>query len=288
MWSGALKSASLRKAPLVQSSFIPPRQVTIDDAASFIGTTPSAIRHYHEVGLLSEPERGSSDDCRRYGYDEMIRLMWIRKMVNAGIALNDIRDAFTDKAPTDADNDHDVVGRTRGSRMELLSDLVTSRLEALPKGSIRPAELDSLLVIEWIFGPFGAAVNAARYIALANHPHLREESDRVDAAEEALDDTIAVDDPRVAQTAAKRHSFELALQSVMEDPALAQDDEALFDSWNALHPASADDREGDTRQDRGGWQGSMSVAEAVGRMPYDFSPARLRCMELTEEMAVHY
>ncbi|WP_207223634.1 MerR family transcriptional regulator [Pseudonocardia sediminis] len=35
-------------------------------AASFVGTTPRAIRHHHEIGLLPEPERGG-DDRRRYG-----------------------------------------------------------------------------------------------------------------------------------------------------------------------------------------------------------------------------
>lgn len=53
-------------------SFVPPCQVTIGDAASFAGTTPRAIRHYHQLGLLPETERGD-DDRRRYGYDEMIR-----------------------------------------------------------------------------------------------------------------------------------------------------------------------------------------------------------------------
>jgi len=78
----------------MHSSFVPPRQVKIGDAAAFAGSTPRAIRHYHEIGLLPEPERGG-DDRRRYGYEDMIRLLWIRKMADAGIALDDIRDAFT-------------------------------------------------------------------------------------------------------------------------------------------------------------------------------------------------
>ncbi|MEP7764266.1 MerR family transcriptional regulator [Sanguibacter sp. 25GB23B1] len=292
------------------SSFIPPRQVKIGDAASFVGTTPRAIRHYHEIGLLPEPERGS-DDRRRYGYDEMIRLLWIRKMADAGIALDVIRDAFADVAPAGADSDHGVAGilerlertlvaqeaelqrqraavqrmRTRGSKMGLLSDLVTSRLENLPEGALRPADLDNILVIERIFGPLGAAINATRYIALATHPGLREESDRVDAAEEALDDTIAVDDPRVAQVAAERHAFELALNAVIEDSGLAQDDEALVDSWDAAHPATADGGEDEADHGSGPGDESMSAGEAVRKMPYDWSPARLRCMELVLELS---
>lgn len=294
------------------SSFVPPRQVMIGDAASFVGTTPRAIRHYHEIGLLPEPERGS-DDRRRYGYDEMIRLLWIRKMADVGIALDDIRDAFADTAPAGAESDHDVAGmlerlertlvaqeaelqrqravvqrmRTRGSRMGLLSDFVTSRLTSLPEGSLRQADLDSLLVMERIFGPLGAAVNASRFIALVTHPGLREESDRVDAAEEALDDTVAVDDPRVAQVAAERHALELALQAVIEGSGLAQSDEALFDSWEALRPADADEGEDEAGEGSGRGQESMSAVEAVGKMPYDCSPARLRCMELADELAAH-
>src|SRR6478609_2377758 len=50
--------------------------------------------------------------------------------------------------------------RAEGSRMGLLSDIVTERLKSLPEGSLRQADLDSLLVTERIFGPLGAAVHA--------------------------------------------------------------------------------------------------------------------------------
>ncbi|MCI4046362.1 MerR family transcriptional regulator [Streptomyces sp. TRM75563] len=291
-------------------SFVPPRRVKIGDAAAFVGTTPRAIRHYHEIGLLPEPERGS-DDRRRYGYEDMIRLLWIRRTADAGIALDDIRDAFADPASAGADSDDGIAGilerleealvaqeaelrrqrtavqrmRTEGSRTGLLSDFVTDRLKGLPEGSLRQADLDSLLVTERIFGPLGAAVQAGRFIALATHPDLREESDRVDAAEEALDDTVAVDDPRVAQVAAERHAFEKTLHAVIEDSGLAEDDDALFDAWDALHPATADEDEPEAGQGSGGRHESMSAYEAIGRMPYDFSPARLRCMELAGELA---
>ncbi|MFJ7081695.1 MerR family transcriptional regulator [Streptomyces griseus] len=293
-------------------SFIPPRRVKIGDAAAFVGITPRAIRHYHEIGLLPEPERGS-DDRRRYGYEDMIRLLWIRRTADAGIALDDIRDAFADPASTGADSDDGIAGilerleealvaqeaelrrqrtavrrmRTEGSRAGLLSDFVTGRLKSLPEGSLRRADLDSLLVTERIFGPLGAAVQASRFIALATHPDLREESDRVDAAEEALDDTVAVDDPRVAQVAAERHAFEETLHTVIEDSGLAEEDDALFDAWDALHPATADEDEPEAGQGSGGRHASMSAYEAIGRMPYDFSPARLRCMELAAELAAH-
>lgn len=253
------------------------------------------------------------DDRRRYGYEDMIRLLWIRRMADAGIALDDIRDAFADTASAGTDSDAGIAGtlerleetllaqeaelrrqrtavqrmRTEGSRMGLLSDFVTSRLKSLPEGSLRQADLDSLLVAERIFGPLGAAVQASRFIALATHPDLRKESDRVDAAEETLDDTMAVDDPRVAQVAAERHAFEKALHAAIEDSGLAESDDALFDSWDTLHPATADEGEDEAGQSSGGEQKTMSAFEAIGKMPYDFSPARLRCMELAVELSAH-
>jgi DNA-binding transcriptional MerR regulator len=267
-------------------SLIPPRQVGIKDAALFLGMTPQGIRHYQEAGLLPEPGRGGDD--RQYGYEDMIRLLWIQKMADAGISVDGIRDAFTDTAPAGTGGDRGVAVqalRTPEGRMGLLSDFVTRRLKSMPGGSLRQADLDILLVTERIVGPLGAAVQAARFIPVATHPGLREESDRVDAAEESLDDTVAVDDPRVAQVAADRHAFELMIHAAIEHSGLAQDDDELFDSWDALHPA-VDSGDSDGRA-CGVGQGTMSLVEAVGKMPYDFSPARLRCMELTEELSAH-
>ena len=287
----------------MHSSFMPPRQVKIGDAAAFAGSTPREIRHYHEIGLLPEPERGG-DDRRRYGYEDMIRLLWIRKMADAGIALDDIRDAFTTgTASADAAGGDGIAGtlerledtlaeqeaevrrqrtavrrmRAEGSRMGLLSAFVTERLTSLPEGSLRQADLDTLLVTERMLGPLVAAFQATRFIALATHPALREDSDRVDDAEEALDDSVAVDDPRVARVAAERHAFENALNAVIEESGLDEDDDALLDAWDATD--EADPGSGGREAD------SMSVVDAIGKMPYDFSPARLRCMELALELS---
>lgn len=271
-------------------SLIPPRLVRIGDAAAFVGTTPRAIRHYHAIGLVPEPERGA-DGRRRYGYEEMIRLLWIRRMADAGVALDSIRDAVDDDPVGTLERLERALAaqevelrrqrsavermRARGARLGLLSDLVAERLDPLPEGSVREADLDGLLVMERIFGPVAAAANASRTVAMATDPELREESDRVEAAEEALDDTVPVDDPRVAQAAAQRHAFETRLLDVIEHSGIAAQEQALIDAWEAEHP---DD--GTAPSGR-----AMSAVEAVGRMPYDLSPARARCMELVAELA---
>ena len=290
----------------------PPRQVLIGDAAAFVGITPRAIRHYHQVGLLPERERGG-DGRRRYGYEEIIRLLWIRCMADAGIALDDIRDAFAGAASAGAasggaDGEDEIAGvlarledtlaaqeaelqrkrasvqrmRTLGSRLGLLDGLVSGRLEGAPAGLLRQDDLDVLLVTERIFGPLGAAVQAGRFLALAADPALRAESDRIDVAEEALDDTVPVDDPRVAQVAAERHAFETALMRVIEESGQLEEDDALFDAWDELHPP--EDADAAPRPEPAEGSHVRSAAEVIRSMPYDFSPARLRCMELAVQL----
>lgn len=265
----------------------PPRDVRIGDAAAFAGTTPRAVRHYHQIGLLPEPERGG-DGRRRYGYDDMIRLLWIRKMSEAGIGLDDMRAAFDESRSVE-----DVLGRLEetlaaqeaavkrrraavqrlravGSPLGLLSPMVTDRLSHLPPGALRPSDLDALLVTERIFGPLGAAIQASVFIVLATHPGLRAEADRLDAADAALDDTIDPHDPQVDELAARHCAHHNALLQAIEAAGLDVDEERLFD----LHDDEASSEEG-TR---------MSAFEAVTKMPYGLSPARTRCMELTARL----
>ncbi|MDQ0744423.1 DNA-binding transcriptional MerR regulator [Clavibacter sp. B3I6] len=301
-------------------SLIPPRSVRIGDAAAFAGTTPRAIRHYHRIGLLPEPARGA-DDRRRYEHDDMMRLLWVLRTADAGIPLGDIRAAFagTDRdeggampVAADAEARPDVDGilerleaslaaraaeigrqrlavqrmRARGSRLGLLSDFVARRLDDLPAGSVRPADLDALLVMERMFGPLGAAVHASRAVALARHPDLRAQADRVEAAEEALDHAVPVDDPRVAQAAVDRHAFERALDAAIRESGQHEEDDALFDEWERLHPDGSDGSEDEPGAGPGRGHGSLTAAQALTRMPYDLSPARLRCQELLVAMGV--
>ncbi|MEU9237334.1 MerR family transcriptional regulator [Streptomyces subrutilus] len=267
-------------------SVTPPRQVKIGDAAAFAGTTPRALRHYHDIGLLPEPERGG-DGRRRYGYDDMIRLLWIRKMADVGISLDDMRAAFDETrdieetlcrleetlAAREADIKRQRAAvqrlRTVGSPLGLLSQLVTDRISHLPPGALRPSDLDALLVTERIFGPLGAALQASVFIVLAAHPDLRAEADRLDAADTALDDSVDPDDPRVEELAKQHYAHHKALHQAIEAAGLHAAEEKLFEIYDADLKGEEDDQ--------------MSAFEAVAKMPYDFSPARMRCMELTAQ-----
>ncbi|MEU9636878.1 MerR family transcriptional regulator [Streptomyces tendae] len=266
-----------------------PRRVKIGDAAEFTGTTPRAIRHYHAIGLLPEPERGAGDR-RRYGYDDMIRLLWIRKMADVGIALEDIRTTFepgTDIEQSLARLEESLAAqaavierqraavrnwRESGDPLGLLSPLLAGRVRHLPPNSLRRSDLDTLLVTERIFGPLGAALQADRFIVLATRPELRAEDDRLTEAETALDDSIDPDDPRVEEIAEQWCAHELAVESAIEEAGL---DDTLDEL--AVHQP-------DQETDPEDGEPVMSAIQAIGKMPYDFSPARLRCMERAAEL----
>ncbi|GAB7046129.1 MerR family transcriptional regulator [Catenuloplanes indicus] len=269
------------------SALMPPRQVKIGDAALFAETTPRAIRHYHQIGLLPEPGRGA-DGRRRYGYDDMIRLLWIRRMAETGISLDDMRAAFEGTRDIDdvlarlertlADQQADIARRRAavqrlravGSPLGLLSTMVTDRLDHLPPGALRPGDLEALLVTERIFGALGAAIQASAFIVLATHPGLRAEQDRLDAAEAALDDGVHPGDPRVEALAVQRCAHQMALDRAVREAGLDAEEEKLFEMDDA-GPAERRPT-------------SLSVGQAVTKMPYDLSPARKRCVQRAAQL----
>ena len=60
--------------------------LTIGQLASYAGATNRAVRHYHQVGLLPEPERDASG-YRSYDADAVVRLIRIRTLAEAGVPL---------------------------------------------------------------------------------------------------------------------------------------------------------------------------------------------------------
>jgi DNA-binding transcriptional MerR regulator len=65
--------------------------LTIGQLASYAGVTVRAVRHYHQVGLLPEPERNHSG-YRTYGAAAVVQLTKIRILADAGVPLSRIGD----------------------------------------------------------------------------------------------------------------------------------------------------------------------------------------------------
>lgn len=63
--------------------------ITIGQAAAFAGVTIKTIRHYHLHGLVEEPRRDTSG-YRRYGSADLLRLVQVRTLADAGVPLAEI------------------------------------------------------------------------------------------------------------------------------------------------------------------------------------------------------
>ncbi|GHG90855.1 MerR family transcriptional regulator [Streptomyces lanatus] len=57
--------------------------------AELAGTTLKTVRHYHQIGLLDEPER-AANGYKRYGVQHLVRLLRIRRLVDLGLPLSAI------------------------------------------------------------------------------------------------------------------------------------------------------------------------------------------------------
>ena len=60
--------------------------LTIGQLAATAGVTVRAVRHYHHIGLLPEPERDASG-YRRYSAQAAVELIRIRTLADAGVPL---------------------------------------------------------------------------------------------------------------------------------------------------------------------------------------------------------
>ncbi|MFI9487872.1 MerR family transcriptional regulator [Promicromonospora sp. NPDC052451] len=70
--------------------------------ADLAGTTVNAVRHYHEAGLLEEPER-RSNGYKQYGVPHLVRLLQIRRLRELGVPLAEIEAmGRADKDPAEA------------------------------------------------------------------------------------------------------------------------------------------------------------------------------------------
>ncbi|GAA2487399.1 MerR family transcriptional regulator [Winogradskya humida] len=76
--------------------------LTISQLATYSGVTVRAVRHYHQIGLLPEPERDASG-YRRYGPTAVLRLVKIRTLADAGVPLARIARMLEADAPAFAE-----------------------------------------------------------------------------------------------------------------------------------------------------------------------------------------
>jgi DNA-binding transcriptional MerR regulator len=104
--------------------------LTIGRLASYAGVTIRAVRHYHQIGLLREPERDASG-YRRYDAAAVVRLIRIRTLAEAGVPLARVRELL------DADPE------TFGAATAEIDRQLRAQIRALQEHRRRIAQLGS-------------------------------------------------------------------------------------------------------------------------------------------------
>jgi DNA-binding transcriptional MerR regulator len=96
--------------------------LTIGQLAAYAGVTVRAVRHYHQIGLLPEPDRDASG-YRRYSAKAVVSLIKIRTLANAGVPLSEIGRMLQADAPAFAE----AVRRIDSHLRDEIERLETSR-----------------------------------------------------------------------------------------------------------------------------------------------------------------
>lgn len=113
--------------------------LSIGELAKIASVSTRAIRHYHAVGVLPEPDR-RSNGYRAYGSKDLLLLVRLVRLAQLGLTLDEIRDALDEQTGlelrdileeivSDLDAQSDELVRRRRSIVEVLSrddDLVSS------------------------------------------------------------------------------------------------------------------------------------------------------------------
>lgn len=111
--------------------------VTIGQLAAYAGVTVRAVRHYHRIGLLPEPERNESG-YRTYDAEAVVRLIQIHTLAGAGVPLARVQELLDADPDAFADGlgqiDRDLrceIRRLQASRRRL-AELADGQDPALP------------------------------------------------------------------------------------------------------------------------------------------------------------
>ena len=174
------------------------------EIAELAGTSLRAVRHYHQIGLLPEPER-RSNGYKQYGVAHLVRLVRIKRLVDLGFSLPQIaalgdEDDHPEQALRELDAELaatiDRLQRARGELAELLTNSAPTDLppdfapaEAVAK--MTDADRKLIVVLSRVLGPRGRQVYADLIRDSREDPAARELDTLAADADEATRQGLA-------------------------------------------------------------------------------------------------
>ncbi|MFP5020298.1 MerR family transcriptional regulator [Pseudonocardia phyllosphaerae] len=173
------------------------------EIAELAGTSLRTVRHYHDIGLLPEPER-RANGYKQYVVAHLVRLLKIKRMTDLGFSLPQIAETIDDdEQSTEAVRALDdelaaTIDRLQRVRAELATILDGSARTDLPaeftpadESTLTEADRSFVLVMSRVLGP----QQLQAYSEMVRNPQddlLSTEFDAIPAdADEATRDEIA-------------------------------------------------------------------------------------------------
>ncbi|MCV7227969.1 MerR family transcriptional regulator [Mycolicibacterium komossense] len=143
------------------------------EIAALAGTSLRAVRHYHHVGLLAEPER-RSNGYKQYGVAHLVRLVRIKRLTELGFSLPQIAamgdgDDHPEQALRELDTElATTIDRLQRARDELAlilehsapTDLPTAFVPQAVVSKLSEADRSLVVVLTRVLGPRGKQVYA--------------------------------------------------------------------------------------------------------------------------------
>lgn len=201
--------------------------------AELAGTTLRTVRHYHDIGLLPLPERGTSR-YKQYEVRHLVRLLRIRRYVDLGFSLPQVAAILdNDEHPTEQIRGLDerlaeTIERLAQVRRELALLLHETRhapdlpgeLMAVSSHGLTDADRSFLLVIARIVSPTVLRDYIAMLRTTGQDPVLVEFTHLPADADEATRADLAA---RLPASVARLHLAHPALRDLTEGATVGRD-----------------------------------------------------------------
>jgi DNA-binding transcriptional MerR regulator len=242
--------------------------LTISQLAAYADVTVRAVRHYHQIGLLPEPERDASG-YRRYGAAAVVSLIKIRTLANAGVPLSEVAQmlsadepAFTQAVRRIDDHLRDEIERLETSRKQVAQLAAGDSLFLPPEVTCYLDRLRGIGVAERIV----AGERDAWILLAARWP---------DSIREWMPDKLAeLEDPRVVRL--YRILSELFENDEgVDDPRLVEAADIMADMFEQAYAAGA------TYPDQGAYD--TTPFDLLDAQAVESDPRAARMMELMRE-----
>jgi DNA-binding transcriptional MerR regulator len=262
-------------------------RLLVGEVAEVLGIAPNAVRYYHDVGLVPEPER-SEGGYRLYGAEEALRLERVRRLRSLGLSIEQVRSVLDDP-----EGERGRLRRALESRLEEISAEILElegRRERISE-ALRGDDPEALLLRPAAFLPEGleelAAADSetteglrrfwASFRAFRWPKELRDELARMGRSGEEP----AEEDPETARLGDELFARFDALEGVPEDsPEVERLAEDYFGEYSVEEPLEPELQE---RLDRfaEAFEGNGAFARLFANLVMaSFSPAQRRFVGL--------